>query len=159
MVQSNRMFLAAAMLLMAVIATALVMFYIGRHSLNDRLCAAVRQGNLTAGTHFLRQGADPNTTCSSVPLLLLAVRNRDASAVDLLLLYGADVNTKTTGKAQFTALMEAADNDDLPTVDILLQHHADVRFSNRYGASALSLARDMNRSTKLIGRLQNALRK
>lgn len=92
----------------------------------ERLIAAIRVGDIAAMRELLRADAPVNAVdpISHYTLLTLAVRNKNAEAVVLLLEHGADPNW-TKGAAS-GAMMEAV-GLDLPDITRnLLEHGAAV---------------------------------
>lgn len=85
--------------------------------------------------------------------LIDAVKNRDQSAVRLLLKDRADVNVQQADGA--TALIWAADRNDLETLETLIGAGANVNAANDYGVTALSLACN-NRNAAMVEDLLKA---
>jgi uncharacterized protein len=146
--------------------------------LNADLIRSIIQGETAIVETLLNQGADPNTTGGVTPVgasntaLMWTATEGHTEIVRHLLDRGATVTAKNA--AGFTALIQvgaaietanlggwvpvmmAAARGDLDTIELLLKHGADVRPVNRWGATALSEARNSFRSTQAVELLLRA---
>jgi len=126
-----------------------------------RLIKAVKQGDASAVTKALNDGADPNVQNkvdenNEWPLLLLASDKGQTDIVRALLDKGADINAK--GPKGWTALMQAAGSGHLETVKLLVERKAFVPAENDVRESALSLAQARGHSN-VVAFLEPALKK
>lgn len=71
------------------------------------------------------------------PIFLACERSHKKEALELLIRYGADVNTRDMRISEVTPLHCAASHEQPQYVEVLLQHGADVNALDSYGYSAL----------------------
>ncbi|KAH0844337.1 hypothetical protein AYO21_00809 [Fonsecaea monophora] len=94
---------------------------------------------------LLNGGVDPNKRISDQPngtALLQAIRRKSFKLAEMLVIAGAEVNTKAIGSLSRTPLQLAAEQGCLDMVEYLLQKGADVNSPpcDQSGATALQLA-------------------
>lgn len=90
---------------------------------------------------------------NQVTAMTAAVYNNNAKMVELLLNYGADVNTKFKDE---TMLMFAARNGFTKIVKLLLAAEADVNVKNNAEETALDIVKGLDFRDEIIQLLQNA---
>ena len=136
-----------------------------KQELNDRLYEAVRQGDVTAVTKLLDQGADVNAKFRyGATALFKAAERGHTEVVKVLLARGADVTVKDTFY-NATAMTWALSNDHTETVRALLEKDSgsvsDVLMTGvREGKDALveiALAKGGLKPETLTGALAAAL--
>ncbi|MFP4363349.1 MAG: ankyrin repeat domain-containing protein [Spirochaetia bacterium] len=100
----------------------------------------VEEGNIQTVKLFLEAGMDADMeNKSGVSLLGLAVRNRHAGVIPLLLNYDADIDHKSKDRWD-TPLMDAAAEGAEECVDTLIRAGADLDQTSKNGQTALILA-------------------
>jgi len=100
----------------------------------------VAEGNSTAVEHFLHTGLSPNSTdARGVPLLTLAIRNRQYQLILRLLEAGASPNAVSADRGN-SALSEAAVIGDQEMVETLIKAGADLNVQSKNGQTALMMA-------------------
>lgn len=124
-------------------------------SKNLPLFGAVKSGSTNITALLLRAGADPNKVAPvELPYyknpqdrsaIQMAVNNKEAAIVKLLLDYGGDANTNY-GPGSVTLLMVAAGGRDAETAKALLAKGADPNASDGYGNTGLHYAIGFSRS-------------
>jgi ankyrin repeat protein/N-acetylneuraminic acid mutarotase len=95
---------------------------------------------------LLEGGAKPNQSVDGVPLLLLAVYDKNQAAVELLLKAGADVNARN--KNGDTPLHYAVGNSQRELAELLLANKADPNERNNAGKTPLDLAKSQGPSAQ-----------
>ncbi len=106
------------------------------------LMVAVKEGKEKLVALLLAKGANPDTTNprTGSTALIEAVVKENAAIAKTLLAKGADVNgkAKVTGA---TALMHAVLKSNFDIAKMLLERGADINAKNKWGQTALSIAR------------------
>lgn len=107
---------------------------------DNSLCHAVSEGEKDIVSLFFKAGFSPEvTTKEGVPLLVLAVREKQDSLVPFLISSGANINNIAKDRG-YSALMECAKLRDLSIAKILLKNGADPNLQSLDGQNALILA-------------------
>lgn len=107
---------------------------------------AIDGGNLDCIQWLLLDGINVNTKDVSfgwTPLIRAACINSTKEVAELLMKFGADINSKD--KDGKTALMISVINGNQPFVEALVEHGADLGFKNEFGKTAYDLAVSMDR--------------
>jgi len=100
----------------------------------------VAEGNSSAVEHFLHTGFSPDSTDGrGVPLLTLAIRNRQYQLILRLLEAGASPDA-VSGDRGNSALAEAAVLGDQEMVETLIKAGADLNIQSKNGQTALMMA-------------------
>ncbi|NWU50229.1 DZAN1 protein, partial [Dromas ardeola] len=100
------------------------------------------KGRITLVEQLLREGADPNCTSEEDrPALTVAVLNKHAEAISLLVQKGADIDQQS-GPHNTTALHEAVllGSEGEECIRVLLHCNASIKKKNAKGQSAYDLA-------------------
>jgi uncharacterized protein len=106
----------------------------------DAFAGAAVAGDTDSIRNFLKVGFSPDIRDrKGVPLLVLAIRNNNPAAGEVLLSRGADPNAMSEDRGT-TALMEAASLGNLHIVEMLLSHGANPDLRSKSGRTALMLA-------------------
>jgi ankyrin repeat protein len=108
----------------------------------------------------LKAGADPNAADGrGTPALVIAVSNKDAAGVQLLLDAGADPNTRYTDTARnlrnASAVQFAASNGSVETLRLMLKAGADLNAADATGLTPLMAAAYMGH-TEVVDALLKA---
>lgn len=118
---------------------------------NAYLVPALEKGNLMMVEALLKAGADPNKRnwyYSRWSLLMDRIPSDTTEAIQLLIKYGADVNS-VNGIPGWTPLLEAVECERVDIARALLKAGADVSFKNRNGLTALQLAKRLKNKALL----------
>jgi ankyrin repeat protein len=110
----------------------------------------INSNSISIVTLLLNAGADPNTPfLNGYDLLSQAIARGNAALVALLIAKGADVNylDKIDGDS---SLMKAVYWGNKDIIGFLLDKGADINYKNRYGQSALDMARDNSAISDLL---------
>ncbi len=106
----------------------------------DAFAGAAVAGDSDSLRNFLKVGFSPDIRDrKGVPVLVLAIRNNNPAAGEVLLSRGADPNAMSEDRGT-TALMEAASLGNLHIVEMLLSHGANPDLRSKSGRTALMLA-------------------
>ena len=120
---------------------------------------AVHESNQEIIERLLKEGMSPNERCQhKITPLQIAVQNNDEKSVDLLIKFGADVNTHVTvidedeAEIDMTPLAIASCLNFGKIVQKLLSANADINENvhERQNALTFALASDANESTKIL---------
>ena len=120
---------------------------------------AVHESNQGIIERLLKEGMSPNQRCQhKITPLQIAVQNNDEKSVDLLIKFGADVNTHVTvidadeTEIDMTPLAIASCLNFGKIVQKLLSASADINENvhERQNALTFALASDANESTKIL---------
>lgn len=112
----------------------------GYPCLEANFVAAVQDGQYEIVRLFLEAGFNASQRDTrGTPVLSLAIRNARYDVAALLLLSGAEVNSRAEDRS-YSALMEAAQLGDLKTATLLLAKNADTNIQSKDGQTALILA-------------------
>lgn len=106
----------------------------------DAFAEAAVSGDTDSVRNFLKVGFSADIRDrKGVPLLVLAIRNNNPAAGEVLLSRGADPNAVSDDRGT-TALMEAASLGNLDVVEMLLNHGSNPDLRSKSGRTALMLA-------------------
>ena len=120
---------------------------------------AVHESNQEIIERLLKEGMSPNERCQhKITPLQIAVQNNDEKSVDLLIKFGADVNTHVTvidedeAEIDMTPLAIASCLNFGKIVQKLLSANADINENvhERQNALTFALASDANECTKIL---------
>lgn len=105
-----------------------------------RFIGAVSKGDVTTVAAMLdKKSSVTSTDWHGYPAMFVAIRNKKAAVVKLLLERGADKNGKDSFN-ELTPLMYAAAKGDTQTITVLLDSGASLTVRNRYGTDVLYMA-------------------
>lgn len=116
---------------------------------------AVKNNEVGAVKLFIEAGFSPSALdAAGTPMLSLAVRERHADMVSLLLEEGANVNATSRDRG-YTALMDAAQIGEVKIAQLLLAQSADPNTQGKDGQTALILAVGRQDVDVIISLLEN----
>lgn len=104
----------------------------------NALCYAVTYGFYEVAETLLYYGASHKMICNNTDPMMIAAFYGDTLMCEILLHYGADINSKDD--KGFTPLMIAAQNDFPECVDYLIKKGANINDVNSENRNALSIA-------------------
>jgi hypothetical protein len=106
----------------------------------ESLAGCVAEGNIHAVELFLKAGFHPNSRDKhGVPLLCLAARHKHIGVADLLLEYGASLDSQSEDRG-YSPLMDATLSGSTELVDLFLSREADPNLQSKDGQTALVIA-------------------
>lgn len=131
-------FIKTTVLMCAFVAAVAVQALAGGIGEN-KLIAAVQEGDFTNTVILLDQGMNPNIVEDRTTPLMLAARAGDFKMARVLIAFGADVNLRNDEGT--TPLMLASRYGHTEVVELLLKEGADTSLRNSKGYTSLDLAR------------------
>lgn len=107
---------------------------------NEAMAECVISGQLDIVKNYIHAGFSPSSrNKKGVPILCLAVRNKQYDITKYLIDTGADINSVSEDRNN-TPIMDAAAKGDVRTVKLLVDEGADLEVISKNGQTALILA-------------------